>query len=662
MCLKYRPTWRDAWYRVEHKLTVGIIVQLSQIVVMDTNHATNKVTVQRGENPSLYVGETASNNAVLSITATIEPNTVAARSLVRWQIGSGDGDLQEGNFGASSTVLVTIKESAVRKRNNFTIKTGVVMNESRPLAGARVTHRANVNLIEFDKLYVRDKNNWASRKTLIRVPGGKATHTLYMVENLAGDTEVTFRPTIDHRSSDAHVLWKVEGETATNSSGTFSDGSVTIKLDPHEDNTARTFVIKAGTDADGVKVNNNLVLSEAEVQYEVTVVVLKATIESVLVVRNVNDTDADGVIDLRDGMIPPGDVDLRAFAPHRATMAQIAEIGEGVVVLRRSGKVRVFTDNRKGVSVDNDAAILGAGNSNVQWDMSDPLQRADFLLRITSLHVEGYRCSNAIDDTAVTIKYEGMLIARLLVTVYDLDMDADSDNTWSNLEMPSEPDATPEEDAGEHLAPGVAVGLANYDSDGDGVLDSQETTLTDAAGERGRRSVMARFEILHEGPTDGLAWKMQYDANKLRLWQKIGNTYALLEDGEALSEVGFSDSFVVLAEGLAQGDALVRVELYVDGEEAPVGEDVVCVSVFPVPAPADMTEYFTPRRVECPPYDVAKFDAFIPAPNQVGPNAFEVHRGREGPEEAERVQARCLHEVHCRPQLERRLHLLLRAL
>ena len=214
---------------------------------------------------------TISHEATLELIATILPDTAAARGHVYWEIDGNDASPDNGDFGSSATVEVTIDESNILGNNNFVVKAGCDQDDNSSLGSSEVSHKLNFHFIEFDELKVFDKNN-----TSVSVTASETSSSgdLNVYENPLGDTVITLDPDIDNDTSAfrSHVLWTITGDTATDSSGTFETASpgVDVTLAPDAGNTAREFVIKAGTDDD-----NDGTLDADEKQYEVKVVVVK---------------------------------------------------------------------------------------------------------------------------------------------------------------------------------------------------------------------------------------------------------------------------------------------------------------------------------------------------------------------------------------------------
>jgi hypothetical protein len=87
------------------------IIKVESVEVRDKNHPSNSETTTGSITPDLYVGETASHNAVLEVVASVLPDTTETRSRVNWKIVGNDASPSSGNFGSSSTAEITIDES-----------------------------------------------------------------------------------------------------------------------------------------------------------------------------------------------------------------------------------------------------------------------------------------------------------------------------------------------------------------------------------------------------------------------------------------------------------------------------------------------------------------------------------------------------------------------
>ncbi|MFO7825397.1 MAG: hypothetical protein R6V72_15770, partial [Cyclobacterium sp.] len=134
-----------------------VVVKLEQIEVRDKNHPANTETATVPTTvPDLYVGETAAHEATLELIATILPDTATARGHVYWEIDGNDASPDDGDFGSSATVEVTIDESNIFGNNHFVVKAGSDQDDNSSLGSSEVSHKLNAYFIEFDKLKVFD--------------------------------------------------------------------------------------------------------------------------------------------------------------------------------------------------------------------------------------------------------------------------------------------------------------------------------------------------------------------------------------------------------------------------------------------------------------------------------------------------------------------------
>lgn len=226
----------------------------------------------------------------------------------------------------------------------------------------------------------------------------------------------------------------------------------------------------------------------------------------------------------------------------------------------------------------------------------------------------------------------------VVVTVLKLDMDADSDNDWDKLKKPSESEGLTCEDNVEEDTPGCAVGRGNYDSDGDGTDDCEESSLSDT--EEKRLAVMSILDINNDTDNSYLKWTVHFNDSsstdqRIRVWEKFGTTYTLLDDGDELQKPSVGTPFKLYVEGVDVDSDDVTVKMFWDlgvtpppgsPTPTPLSEDIVMMTVYPVPLPEAITDYFTPRQVEAPPYHMCKMDIKMPPPGSedAGPNPFDI--------------------------------------
>jgi hypothetical protein len=141
---------------------------------------------------------------------------------------------------------------------------------------------------------------------------------------------------------------------------------------------------------------------------------LKLSVGAYVAVDN-EDVNNTGVVDTAKGMIPGGDPNLKFVQP--TILFPMAALSTGTVVLTRSnGQIRVYTSPRKGISANNDSAVLwsdsvasfgpGNGNSTRSYDLTVPAQRTAFRKLIASgLYVEGLGASTGARDTDLGLLY-----------------------------------------------------------------------------------------------------------------------------------------------------------------------------------------------------------------------------------------------------------------
>ncbi|MFQ5719641.1 MAG: Ig-like domain-containing protein [Acidobacteriota bacterium] len=141
------------------------------------------------------------------------------------------------------------------------------------------------------------------------------------------------------------------------------------------------------------------------------------------IVVNNDDDDRDGTVDTADGQVvsgvPAGSVDennLKRFNIANILPASLQTDGK-VVLSRSDGRIRVYSDPKKGTAAANDKQILWSatvagfaqateGNGKKTWDLAVGAEKTEFQNLVTNgLFVEGLGSSAALLDSALFVSY-----------------------------------------------------------------------------------------------------------------------------------------------------------------------------------------------------------------------------------------------------------------
>ncbi len=149
--------------------------------------------------------------------------------------------------------------------------------------------------------------------------------------------------------------------------------------------------------------------------------VIEETVGAVIAVNN-DDDDRDQTLDVDDGIVGPtadprskAEDDLKKFT---VSLKYFPDT-EGSVVLRRSnGKIRVYSDPKKGNTAPNDYSILWSatssgfnaateGNGMKTWNLANAGDRSQFQALVTNgIWVEGVQASaSSRRDTEISLEY-----------------------------------------------------------------------------------------------------------------------------------------------------------------------------------------------------------------------------------------------------------------
>ena len=302
----------------------------------------------------------------------------------------------------------------------------------------------------------------------------------------------------------------------------------------------------------------------------------------------------------------------------------------------------VYAETLSGTEVIYDGVVTGSTMTLTwDWDPSYADNTEPFML------VAEYTFNNSCGQESVTYDWaelECVSGSQYIFAGGKVDLDGDSDNTWTDALTPSEPSTNvfqrEHEDSIEDGATfgenGIAVGYAYFDSDNDGVLDKDESELLTTSEDEGRIAVMAILSLYADElshvecfdttgitATVSVSWEGAPGGGDIRLFDF--DTYDPISNGAVVfsgmmnSQTNISDDSPVpyrqtqfLVEGLELGQVTVLVNCVVydsvNDTEYLFGKDEVLVSVYGVPKPLALTDYFTPAQIEAPPYHVAKFD------------------------------------------------------
>ena len=371
------------------------------------------------------------------------------------------------------------------------------------------------------------------------------------------------------------------------------------------------------------------------------------------------DVDGDGIPDFADGYsLFPGNADMVScegarFAPVVFELPEPFDPATATIwVSYDASDPRLVTTNAVGgyEPASGGRLRIWARNGGVARSAAPLLEGGDYLApgayapatlgitpgsRSATFYMEAVRKSESagdirIDFTARPEPYPSTapsIVDTVLATAVDPPrLDADSDNTWSDPETPSEPDKTEEERRQAHEG-GVAVGLADDDYDNDGTLDLDDATLSRSRAATGadfaaRLAKMSKIEYELSASPVPLSYTLEYDDSYIRLWKAKGTTgvYEIVPDGASLDPTN-DPTGTFFAEGLSAPLAPTKpfVTIHQNLADAPAptsGDDFAScelrVAVVPIPMPSDFSPDFTPRQAEAPPFHLALVDYTLP--------------------------------------------------
>ncbi len=255
-------------------------VALNSLTVKDPANASNSVTAYTAssEIPDLYVEADDNGKATVALSAAYTPAGSAVGAKVLWQIeGNGNGIVAAPNHGSFATTQPTT-QLALDGPGPARIQAGVDTNGNNQLDPDEVDAQADVHLVKFNDLTVRDLDHTENSVT---DTAATPTPNLYVEEKAGGFATVELIPGFGPIDAGAlkHLVWKVTGTAAAADHGTFEVGegfgdTVSTKLTPTGGN--RDFTVTAAFD----KNNNGLLDEAAEFTINVYVVVfteVKAT-------------------------------------------------------------------------------------------------------------------------------------------------------------------------------------------------------------------------------------------------------------------------------------------------------------------------------------------------------------------------------------------------
>jgi|GEM_PF-3254603 len=356
--------------------------------------------------------------------------------------------------------------------------------------------------------------------------------TLYLVESKEGSATIDLLINKEvPESFAARFLWAIgpvgSTEPLFNACRETGPESFTVPRRPSDWNGAREFSAIAGFDADG-----NGAIDTSEPRREVKVIILKLDMTCDLdldgvistdygandqereqgpgafVAVNDDDDDMDQVLDLGDGKVKQEDTrpgsqdedDLKEFRLTNILPASLQDKGK-IILSRSNGKIRIYTDKRKGIGTDDDRKLLWSsvgsfsaeteGDGKKTWNLEYGADWHSFFNLLGSgIWVEGVEASSGPMDTEITIAYlpkgaaadaAPIILDTIKITVIKGDMTGDLDLNGAVSADNASNDQKWEQD------PGAFVAVNNDDDDMDQVSDLDDGKVKQEATRPGSR-------------------------------------------------------------------------------------------------------------------------------------------------------------------------------
>jgi len=256
-------------------VTVG---KLESLTVSDKENPDNSITAN-DENPEpeeiLYVCEDSEGNAKIKLEAEFEPDDIGQHIL--WKILGDNANPSQGNFSGTSAEVTLTPSGWLWVDRTFEVQAGFDENMDGSLGDSEIKYTIQVVVIDLRSAVVSDFNN---KKNKVTVTETSPEANLYICEPEEGNPAITIVANFSPNGAGEHILWKVEGATASPSASNFAeDDSVNVTLTLTGGN--RAFVVKIGCDK-----NRNGTLETNEEKFTVNVTVMK--LESLTVLDSEN--------------------------------------------------------------------------------------------------------------------------------------------------------------------------------------------------------------------------------------------------------------------------------------------------------------------------------------------------------------------------------------